>query len=373
MHPSQISARFQEKFPELKAAMSASNHHFEENGKVVSLNPYHLEGDVWTHTSLVMQRSEKFGNITRLAALCHDLGKPLAREQVMKDEIGKTRFFNHGSLSVFEARSVLKEFPELNLTHDDIIEVMMLINYHQELFELFNTKDLSLEKCLKSEAFNQFISHGYIFILHLLELMECDANGRFMVESQLEKNEIFNFNIEWIKHELATSHIFESPSKVETNNNPWVCLLIGVPGSGKSTFRNNIKDDFITISRDDKILEIANGMKYTEAFQKFGQDKRIDETLLKDFRVAVQLNKNIVVDMTNMSAKSRRKWLSMTHKNYNKKAVIFLPDEKELQRRFKYRNELEDKFIPDHVLLNMKKNLALPLKSEFHQISYVWG
>ncbi len=68
---------------------------------------WHPEGDVWTHTMLVVDEARKLCDIRSLderesmvlmfAALCHDLGKPLTTR---KDNHGKISSPNHGAAGV---------------------------------------------------------------------------------------------------------------------------------------------------------------------------------------------------------------------------------------------------------------------------------
>ena len=48
---------FQENYPDLVKAMSESSHHYSKE----ILNKYHLEGDVWTHTCMVLNEVSSNG------------------------------------------------------------------------------------------------------------------------------------------------------------------------------------------------------------------------------------------------------------------------------------------------------------------------
>lgn len=144
-------------------------------------------------------------------------------------------------------------------------------------------------------------------------------------------------------------------------------VLIGLPGSGKSTFIKNFLSsqdkEFVVMSTDNVIDELCakEGITYTEGFQKFiGQaTARVNQNL----KSAINAKKNIIIDQTNMSVKSRKPKLDLAV-GYHKIAVVFSVDEETLQTRLKNRSEKTGKHIPDFVMDSMKKSFQEPSKSE---------
>ena len=74
--------------------------------------------------------------------------------------------------------------------------------------------------------------------------------------------------------------------------------------------------------------------------------------------------------MTNMSRKTRKKWLTLPA-GYKKEAVVFFTDFHELLRRNDERNENEKKHIPEYLILSLVKRFSLPLYDEFDKIEYI--
>jgi predicted kinase len=136
---------------------------------------------------------------------------------------------------------------------------------------------------------------------------------------------------------------------------PWVLTLIGPPLSGKSTW---IKDNFdlneiVWISRDQTLLDVYGSDNYDEAFKNVNQ-KEVDRVLISTIQKASKENKNVIINMTNMTRKRRMYNLDFFGEEYYKVAVIFpILDEAEYERRNLKRKEEEQKFIPTHVLKNM--------------------
>lgn len=152
-------------------------------------------------------------------------------------------------------------------------------------------------------------------------------------------------------------------------------LLIGLPASGKSTFRRKLIDGFV-LSTDDLIDSFAEAdeITYDEAFPLF-----IDKcTALFNTGVDNALRRgepNIYIDRTNLTPNSRKKLLNRArNKGYQLNAIVFEPpmtreEHEEWNRRLASR---PGKTIPDHVLVDMFCNFTYPLPEEgFSVIGYV--
>ena len=68
---------FQINYPQLRDELKNCMHNFDD----AKLNPYHLESDCWSHTMMVCKIAEleDFDKVVQIAALLHDIGKPLVR------------------------------------------------------------------------------------------------------------------------------------------------------------------------------------------------------------------------------------------------------------------------------------------------------
>ena len=148
-------------------------------------------------------------------------------------------------------------------------------------------------------------------------------------------------------------------------NENTVELLVGVPAAGKSTWINaNSKPNTIVISSDDIITAWAafQGQTYDEGFAEF--IKPASAKAKADYREALGDGAaHIVVDRTNLTAKSRKEWIDAARKhNYRVNAVVFpTPDDAELTERLASR---PGKTIPAHVMSSMKGNFTMPRAEE---------
>ena len=147
--------------------------------------------------------------------------------------------------------------------------------------------------------------------------------------------------------------------------------LVGVPGSGKSTWISNQTwiSECVIVSTDYYVEKFArrSGKTYSEVFDTFMP--RAIKLMMKRVRKAQKEQKDIIWDQTSTTWTSRkRKFNSLPE--YEHIAIVFqTPDEEEHQRRLKTR---PGKIIPEHVLHDMVWNFEMPTEEEgFKEIWYV--
>jgi predicted kinase len=143
---------------------------------------------------------------------------------------------------------------------------------------------------------------------------------------------------------------------------PKLFMLIGVPGSGKSTWIRSRNHDAVIASTDDKIeaAAAAQGKTYNEVFD--AEIKAAGAAMREDVKQAVKDKRDIIWDQTNLTAKTRRGKMGQVPKSYERIALFFpTPDGEELQRRLASR---PGKTIPAHVIASMLASLEPPMIDE---------
>lgn len=145
---------------------------------------------------------------------------------------------------------------------------------------------------------------------------------------------------------------------------PFVIILSGIPMSGKTTWIKENYPDTKTISRDEIVMEVYGSRNYNDAFRNVDQ-KKVDKVLRDRLTQANLANENVIVDMTNLTAKTRAKNLSYFSNNFYKVSVaIPILDSSEYKRRNELRMINENKFIPYNVINSMITSYTLPKVDE---------
>ncbi len=139
--------------------------------------------------------------------------------------------------------------------------------------------------------------------------------------------------------------------------------LIGVPGSGKSTWVANQDwmKDMAYVSTDKFVEEYAKsvGKTYSEVFTEY-MPKAVD-LMAQEVIQARKNKKDIVWDQTSTTAASRRRKFNMLP-DYEHIAVVFsTPKHEELMRRLWSRPGKE---IPEHVIASMIAGFEMPYEDE---------
>lgn len=344
----------QTEFPELWADMDESNHNFSPT----ALNPYHLEGRVSTHTLMVAKIAQMYNEdeIVQWAALLHDIGKPLARVEIPEKE--RARFVQHEAISMFLAIDVLNK---TDLSTDDKILVLRLVAGHSLLFDqiIIENNDITL-----SEKALTLFEGERTFLDYVSRVTRCDTLGRFAkgADARTKLGELIVTRTQPFVHRLV-----DKPDVNIVKNK--LTILCGLPASGKSSYVESLPDDVIVISRDNLLEKVAahRGITYDEAFHLQMNDatvkQEIDQELNKTIQHAKSTISNVVIDMTNLSKKSRRRWIGQFGKHYRKECILFLTGISEITNRNEIRSTT-GKSIPDNVYLHMMKSFNLPMYSE---------
>ena len=118
---------------------------------------YHPEGDVWTHT-LLMLADLPAGASPTLAwgMLLHDVGKPPTFTAPDPAKPGdRIRFNRHVEVGVAIARTVLNR---LRFSNDDCEQILSLVQHHMQFGDLPHMKQSTLKRFLRLPAFDEHLA-----------------------------------------------------------------------------------------------------------------------------------------------------------------------------------------------------------------------
>lgn len=166
----------------------------------------------------------------------------------------------------------------------------------------------------------------------------------------------------------------ENLVKYLENNKPFVLILVGPPLSGKSTYIKKLRNflDFKVVSRDDIIMELSDSDDYNVAFNTV--DQKLVDSILKERIIDYSFNnKNVIIDMTNLTSKRRKSNLNYFNEDYTKVGLIFpIISFEEYTARNKKRKEEENKNISVSIWQNMVNNFQTIKKEEgFDKVFYI--
>lgn len=150
------------------------------------------------------------------------------------------------------------------------------------------------------------------------------------------------------------------------SNQPILYMLVGLPGSGKSTYSEKnlepfLPGDFFYYSTDHYIDKIAKelDLTYDAVFEDNIKDATTDMNLF--LAEAIKSKRDIIWDQTNLTVNSRRKKLARFPIEYRKIAVVFEVPEDVLNERLANR---PGKTIPAHVIKSMRDSYEPPTFDE---------
>ncbi len=177
---------FQNNYKELHQNMLHCNHNIDNK----NLNPYHLESDCWSHTMMVCKVAEiqNYNKVVQIAALLHDIGKPMSRTINQKNN--HVIFFDHEKISMELSVYILnKMLLEQMITANEMKDILILIAHHGELYK--NSDPKNIYKIFKSDK--------KLFIL-LTQLHYCYSRGRFSADPYETNDKIVGDILKYFKN-----------------------------------------------------------------------------------------------------------------------------------------------------------------------------
>ena len=126
---------------------------------------WHPEGDVWTHTMMLLENLEA-GCPPTLAwgALLHDIGKPATYHLDRSGPKERIRFNGHVEVGVRIAEVILKR---LRFSNDDIEQILALVKNHMRFGDILEMKESTLKRFLRLSRFDEHLR------LHWLDCSAC--------------------------------------------------------------------------------------------------------------------------------------------------------------------------------------------------------
>lgn len=132
-------------------------------------------------------------------------------------------------------------------------------------------------------------------------------------------------------------------------------MMVGLPGSGKTTYINNIKENKVILSSD-KIREELYGDESTQ-----GNSNEVFELLHKRMVEKLSKGESVVYDATNLSRRKRKHVISLINKFKCEKIVVYMNID---INTIKKRNRARLRVVDESVIERMYKHLQVPQYTE---------
>ncbi|MBD0404833.1 AAA family ATPase [Flammeovirga sp. EKP202] len=338
---------------------------------------WHQEGDVLTHTKMVVESLLKMDDfkvldhnaqyILFLSALFHDIEK---RSTTITEIIdGQERIVspNHAKKGAQTVRSLL--FEQYNTPFEIRENISNLVRLHGLPLWAIDRKDPTKE-VIKSSLMtnNKWLSM----------LARSDVLGR-MCE---DKEEIL-YKISLFEELCKEQHCWDEPYAFASNygrflylNKPEIApfyhpfedlkfeviLLAGLPGVGKDTFIQKNFEDYPMVSLDN----IRREHQFDPTNTK--HNGKVIQLAKEEVKVLLRKKGSFVFNATNLTSDLRQKWISLFLDYKAKVRIIYL--EKPLKEILQQNNQRKW-VVPEKAILKLSKKIDIPQHYEAHEIEYI--
>jgi poly(A) polymerase len=121
---------------------------------------YHPEGDVWTHTMMLLEHLDRDSSATLAwGMLLHDVGKPATFTPPDPAKPGdRIRFNGHVEVGVAVARTILNR---LRFSNEDAAQILALVKHHMQFGDVMKMKQSTLKRFLRLPKFAEHLALHY--------------------------------------------------------------------------------------------------------------------------------------------------------------------------------------------------------------------
>jgi putative nucleotidyltransferase with HDIG domain len=333
---------------------------------------WHAEGDVWTHTRMVVAEVEQLAEWPALdrdsqlkllfTALFHDAGKPATT--TVDPLTGRTRSPKHALVGMEIGRRELRNLGcELKVRE----EIAALVRYHGRPPYLLEKPDPAREVISLSWLVNSRLL--YLFAL-------ADTRGRRAHEMSrpeenihlwrmvAEENNCFdqpfafaNDHARFLFYREALSSLHYVPREPHRCT---VTLMSGLPGSGKDTWLTRQRPDLPVVSLDDLRADLD--------VDATGNQGEVIQAAREACREHLRRGRDFAFNGTNTVRQTRKRWIDLFAGYEARVEVVYLEPPLAVIWR---QNERRASPVPRQVIEHLVEKLEPPTVMEAHSVALV--
>lgn len=336
---------------------------------------WHAEGDVYTHTKMVVEAlvalpefkelDEQSQHILFGSALLHDVEKRSTTTTEEIDGIERIVSPRHAKKGEFTTRSILYK------------DIPTPFNIREQVAKLVRLHGLPLWAIQKDDPNKEVIKASLVVnTMHLSMLAKADILGRICEDADeiLMRIELFNelcrdnscfgnerhFDSDYGRF-LYLNKPQSSPDYVPFDDLKFeVKVMCALPGSGKDTFIDrNFNEPILSLDNIRRERKIDPTDK-----KKNGQVIQIGKEKAKEY---LRAHESFIFNATNITSDMRSKWISLFVEYGARVKIIYL--EVPYKTLLKQNHNREYK-VPEPVIHKMISKLEIPNFAEAHQVEY---
>lgn len=337
---------------------------------------YHAEGDVWTHTRMVLDElladpayrafDPETRQVLRLAAWFHDVAKPATTVEEWDGTENRMRIRQPGHARL-GARMAWAALWRAGLPRPLREQVQWLIAWHQKPFHLWTATDMRRE-AITFAAVGQWRA--------LLTLVRADNRGRIapnaaettekldLLELWLEEQDLLDRPFPFANDESRV-RFFATPGRAPDYAAPAprgsrVIVLSGLPGAGKDTHAAAVLKDLPQVSLDRLRGELGVDPEDPQG--------RVVQAVHEAARVHLRRREPFVWNATNLTRQLRAKVLGLML-DYEADITIHAFDRPEA--KILAQNRARAAIVPDAVIRRLADKWEPPSPIEAHRVEWV--
>lgn len=333
---------------------------------------WHAEGDVWTHTRMVIDQVERLPEWTSLdresqlalifTAIFHDSGKPATT--LIDPETGRTRSPKHAQVGVEILRAALRELG-CGLAQREAIAA--LVRYHGRPPYLLEKVDPAHEVIHLS----WLVNHRLLYLFAL-----ADTRGRCTLDHAraedtlhlwklaAEENGCFesgyafaNDHARFLFYREQLSSLFYTPREEYRCT---VTMMSGLPGAGKDTWLARHRPNLPMVSLDELREEFD-----VEPTDPQGE---VIQAARENCREHLRARRDFAFNATNIVRSTRKRWIDLFADYQARVEIIYLEPPLEVVHE---QNKRRNKAVPAKVIDHLVAKLDPPTIAEAHEVQLV--